>query len=63
MVFRAVMVVLPLPEQSADEPAPLRYFHNLRVLKIGWLGIFNKPTEVKGFQFPTGAMVSIGFYG
>ena len=57
------MAVIPDKEDSPDDPAPLRYFHNLRVLEVGWFGVFNKPTKVKGFQFEAGAKVVVGFYG
>ncbi len=57
------MAVVPEKLNNADDPAPLRHFQNLRILEFGWLGIFNKPMKIKGFQFEKGAIVFTGFYG
>ena len=57
------MAAVPESKDKLNGPAPLRYFHNLRILEFGWLGVFNKPMKIKGFQFEKGAIVITGFYG
>ena len=57
------MAAVPDNKHNTEGPAPLRYFQNLRILEFGWLGIFNKPMKVKGFQFKKGAIVITGTYG
>ncbi len=57
------MAAVPDNKDNTEGPAPLRYFQNLRILEFGWLGVFNKPMKIKGFQFEKGAIVITGFYG
>ena len=61
--YRAVMVMTPLPGDSADDSPKARYFKNLRVLDIAWIAIFNKAMTVKGHQYQPGGMVAFGSYG
>ncbi len=61
--FRAAFIMSPKPGAAADDPPKARYFKNLRLLDLNWMGIFNKAMTVKGHQYQPGAAVHFGHYG
>ncbi len=56
-------MMTPQPGAPDDDPPKGRYFKNLRVLTINWVGFFNKAMTVKDHQYQPGAAVYFGHYG